>query len=58
MKIKAAVTRAPHAPMSLETLEIEAPRANEVLIRISAVRRLPHRHRHSIKSVSLPNWNT
>ena len=37
MKMKAAVTRAPRAPMSLETLEIEAPRANEVLIRISAV---------------------
>ena len=37
MKIRAAVTRAPHAPMSLETLEIEAPRADEVLIRISAV---------------------
>ena len=36
MKIRAAVTRAPHAPMSLETLEIETPRANEVLIRISA----------------------
>ena len=36
MKIRAAVTRAPHAPMSLETLEIEAPRADEVLIRISA----------------------
>ena len=37
MKIRAAVTRASHAPMSLETLEIEAPRADEVLIRISAV---------------------
>ena len=37
MKIRAAVTRAPHAPMSLETLAIEAPRADEVLIRISAV---------------------
>jgi aryl-alcohol dehydrogenase len=37
MKIRAAVTRAPHAPLSLETLEIEAPRADEVLIRISAV---------------------
>src|SRR5208337_5226131 len=37
MKIRAAVTRAPHAPMSLETLEIEAPRADEVLIRITAV---------------------
>lgn len=37
MKIRAAVTRAPHAPMSLEMLEIEAPRADEVLVRLTAV---------------------
>jgi len=36
MKIAAAVTRASHAPMSLETLELEAPRPDEVLVRVVA----------------------
>ncbi len=36
MKIRAAVARAPHAPMVVETLEIEEPRANEVLVRVVA----------------------
>jgi aryl-alcohol dehydrogenase len=36
MKILAAVTRARHAPMSLETLELEAPRDTEILVRVVA----------------------
>jgi aryl-alcohol dehydrogenase len=36
MKIKAAVARAKHAPLSLETLELEAPRANEILVKLVA----------------------
>jgi aryl-alcohol dehydrogenase len=36
MKITAAVCRETHQPFSLETLELEAPRENEVLVRIVA----------------------
>lgn len=36
MKIEAAVTRAMHAPMSLETLDLEEPRDDELLIRVVA----------------------
>lgn len=36
MKITAAVAREARAPFSIETLEIEAPRAGEVLVRIVA----------------------
>ena len=36
MKITAAVAREAHAPFSIETLELEAPRAGEVLVRIVA----------------------
>ncbi|MBT0962944.1 NAD(P)-dependent alcohol dehydrogenase [Denitromonas iodatirespirans] len=36
MKILAAVTRAPHAAMTLETLEIDAPRDTEILVRVVA----------------------
>lgn len=36
MQIRAAVTRAPRAPMSLESLELEAPRDDEVLVRLVA----------------------
>lgn len=36
MKISAAVTRAKAAPMSLETLELEAPRADEILVKLVA----------------------
>lgn len=36
MKIRAAVTRAPHAPMQIETLEMEAPRDDEILVRVVA----------------------
>jgi aryl-alcohol dehydrogenase len=36
MKIHAAVTRAAHAPMSLEALELEEPRHDEVLVRVVA----------------------
>jgi len=36
MKIRAAVARAPHAPMVLEELEIEAPRDDEILVRVVA----------------------
>ena len=37
MHIQAAVTRAPGGKFHLETLSLEAPRADEVLIRITAV---------------------
>ncbi|WP_317928468.1 NAD(P)-dependent alcohol dehydrogenase [Halioxenophilus sp. WMMB6] len=37
MKIKAAVAKAPHSNFSLETLDIEKPRANEVLVKIKGV---------------------
>ena len=36
MKIKAAVSRAPKAPLSIETLELDAPRDNEILVRVVA----------------------
>jgi aryl-alcohol dehydrogenase len=36
MKIRAAVTRAPKAPASLEELRLEEPRSNEVLVRVVA----------------------
>jgi aryl-alcohol dehydrogenase len=36
MQIQAAVVRAPHAPMSFETLELEALRDNEILVRLVA----------------------
>jgi aryl-alcohol dehydrogenase len=36
MKIAAAVTRASAAPMSLETIELEAPRADEILVKLVA----------------------
>lgn len=36
MQIRAAVARAPHAPMSLELLELEEPRAGEILVRVVA----------------------
>lgn len=36
MKIAAAVTRAKAAPMSLESLEIEAPRPDEILVKLVA----------------------
>lgn len=37
MKVTAAVARAPHAPFSIETLDLEEPRDDEVLIRIVGV---------------------
>jgi aryl-alcohol dehydrogenase len=36
MKIRAAVTRAPAAPMSLETLDLAEPRDDEILVRLVA----------------------
>ncbi|RQZ31720.1 NAD(P)-dependent alcohol dehydrogenase [Burkholderia sp. Bp9017] len=36
MDIRAAVARGPHTPMLLETLQIEAPRENEILVRVVA----------------------
>ena len=36
MQIRAAVTRAPRAPMSLEMLELDDPRAGEILVRVVA----------------------
>jgi len=36
MQITAAVTRRPAGPLSLETLEIEEPRAGEILVRVVA----------------------
>jgi aryl-alcohol dehydrogenase len=36
MQITAAVTRAPHAPQSIESLELSPPRADEILVRIVA----------------------
>ncbi|MGD0969240.1 MAG: NAD(P)-dependent alcohol dehydrogenase [Candidatus Aquilonibacter sp.] len=36
MKITAAVTRATRSPMTLETLELEAPRDDEILVRVVA----------------------
>ena len=36
MKIRAAVTRAPKTPASLEELSLEEPRSNEVLVRVVA----------------------
>ncbi len=37
MQITAAVARKPHADFSVETVDIEAPRADEVLVRITGV---------------------
>ena len=36
MQIRAAVARAPNTPLSLETLELEDPRAGEILVRVVA----------------------
>ncbi len=36
MKVRAAVVRAPHAPMSMEELELDAPRDREILVRLVA----------------------
>src|SRR3954449_8962733 len=36
MKIRAAVAHAPGKPLSIETVEIEGPRAGEVLIELKA----------------------
>ncbi len=36
MEIRAAVARAKHAPLSIETLELDAPRANEILVKVVA----------------------
>jgi hypothetical protein len=36
MKIRAAVTRAPKKPASLEELSLEEPRSNEVMVRVVA----------------------
>lgn len=36
MEINAAVARAPQAPLSLETLQLEPPRAGEILVRLVA----------------------
>ena len=36
MQIRAAVTRAPNAPMSLEILELDDPRAGEIVVRVVA----------------------
>lgn len=36
MKITAAVARAIHAPLTLETLDLEDPRADEILVRVVA----------------------
>jgi aryl-alcohol dehydrogenase len=36
VEIRAAVTRAPHAPQSLETIELAQPRDNEILVRVVA----------------------
>jgi aryl-alcohol dehydrogenase len=37
MKIQAAVTRASHAPMAIETLDLDDPRDGEVLVKVVAV---------------------
>jgi aryl-alcohol dehydrogenase len=36
VQIKAAVTRAPHAPQSLEIIDLAEPRDNEILVRVVA----------------------
>ena len=36
MEIKAAVVRAPNAPFAIEPVRLEAPRADEVLVKLTA----------------------
>ena len=36
MKVQAAVTRAKHSDMSIETLTLEEPRSGEILVRLVA----------------------
>lgn len=36
MKIQAAVARTVHGPLTLESLELEEPRADEILVRVVA----------------------
>jgi aryl-alcohol dehydrogenase len=36
MKMQAAVARAPHAPFSIETLDLEEPREGEILVKVVA----------------------
>ena len=45
MDIEAAVVRAPHSEFTVEPARLDSPRDDEVLVRASGHRYLPHRHR-------------
>ena len=36
MKVQAAISRTPHAPLVIETIELEPPRADEILVKVVA----------------------
>lgn len=56
MKIKAAVTRAPGAPFVIEEVELAAPKAHEILVKITAcgVCHTDDAARHQVIPVPLP----
>ena len=48
MKTKAAVAWEANKPLSIEEVDLEGPKAGEVLVRIVATGRLPHRCLHAV----------
>lgn len=56
MKIKAAVTRAPGAPFTMEEIELAAPKGHEILVKITAcgVCHTDDAARHQVIPVPLP----
>ncbi len=50
MDVKAAVAYEPGKPLVIETVQLEGPKAGEVLVEIKATRRLPHRRVHAARA--------
>jgi Zn-dependent alcohol dehydrogenase len=48
MKTRAAVAWKAGEPLSFETIEIDGPKAGEVLVEIKATGNLPHRRVHAV----------
>ncbi len=48
MKTRAAVAWKAGEPLTVETIDIEGPKAGEVLVEVMATGRLPHRRLHAV----------
>ena len=48
MKTRAAVAWEAAKPLSIETIELDGPKAGEVLVEIKATGHLPHRRLHAL----------